>query len=288
MSRISKAFEKEKAFIAFITGGDPDIETSYELIKTMAASGADIIEIGIPFSDPIAEGPVIQEASLRALNAGTTTDSLFDMVARLRKEIDIPLIFMTYINPIYVYGTERFMKKCAEVGIDGVIVPDVPLEEKAELAGSCRENGVDLISMIAPTSKERIEMIAREAEGFIYCVSSLGVTGVRSEIKTDIGTMVEHVKAVTDVPCAVGFGISTPEQAKKMAGLSDGAIVGSAIVKLVAEYGKDAAPYVADYVKSMKAGVMEAEKVTPFVRQNRSLMKGDFYVVKYMKNVTKI
>lgn len=258
MSRISKAFEKEKAFIAFITGGDPDIETSYELIKTMAANGADIIEIGIPFSDPIAEGPVIQEASLRALNAGTTTDSLFDMVARLRKEIDIPLIFMTYINPIYVYGTERFMKKCAEVGIDGVIVPDVPFEEKAELAGSCKENGVDLISMIAPTSKERIEMIAREAEGFIYCVSSLGVTGVRSEIKTDIGTMVEHVKTVTNVPCAVGFGIATPEQAKKMAGLSDGAIVGSAIVKLVAKYGKDAAPYVADYVKSMKAGVMEA------------------------------
>lgn len=258
MSRISKVFEKEKAFIAFITGGDPDMETSYELVKAMAANGADIIEIGIPFSDPIAEGPVIQEASLRALNAGTTTDSLFDMVARLRKEIDIPLIFMTYINPIYVYGTERFMKRCAEVGIDGVIVPDVPFEEKAELAGFCRENGVDLISMIAPTSKERIEMIAREAEGFIYCVSSLGVTGVRSEIKTDIETMVKHVKAVTNVPCAVGFGIATPEQARKMAGLSDGAIVGSAIVKLVAKYGRDAVPYVADYVRSMKAGVMEA------------------------------
>lgn len=258
MSRISKAFEKEKAFIAFITGGDPDIETSFELIKTMAASGADIIEIGIPFSDPIAEGPVIQEASLRALNAGTTTDSLFDMVAKLRKEIDIPLIFMTYINPIYVYGTERFMKKCAEVGIDGVIVPDVPFEEKAELAGYCKAQGVDLISMIAPTSKARIEMIAKEAEGFIYCVSSLGVTGVRSEIKTDIGTMVKHVKSVTDVPCAVGFGIATPEQAKKMAGFSDGAIVGSAIVKLVAKYGRDSLPYVADYVKSMKAGVMEA------------------------------
>lgn len=258
MSRISKVFEKEKAFIAFITGGDPDMETSYELVKAMAANGADIIEIGIPFSDPIAEGPVIQEASLRALNAGTTTDSLFDMVARLRKEIDIPLIFMTYINPIYVYGTERFMKRCAEVGIDGVIVPDVPFEEKAELAGFCRENGVDLISMIAPTSKERIEMIAREAEGFIYCVSSLGVTGVRSEIKTDIETMVKHVKAVTNVPCAVGFGIATPEQARKMAGLSDGAIVGSAIVKLVAKYGRDAVPYVADYVRSMKTGVMEA------------------------------
>lgn len=258
MSRISKVFKKEKAFIAFITGGDPDVETSYELIKTMAVSGADIIEIGIPFSDPIAEGPVIQEASLRALKAGTTTDLLFHMVEKLRKEIDTPLVFMTYVNPIYVYGTERFMEKCAEVGVDGVIVPDVPFEERAELSGQCRKHGVELISMIAPTSRERIEMIAKEAEGFIYCVSSLGVTGVRSEIKTDIGTMVKHVKKVTDVPCAVGFGIATPEQAEKMAALSDGAIVGSAIVKLVAEYGNRAVPYVSDYVKSMKAGVMRA------------------------------
>lgn len=258
MSRISDAFKKGKAFIPFITGGDPDVETTYELIKTMAANGADIIEIGIPFSDPIAEGPVIQEADLRALSSGTTTDALFDMVVRLRKEIDIPLIFMTYANPIYVYGKERFMKRCAEVGIDGVIVPDIPFEEKAELSGICKENGIDLISMIAPTSDDRIETIAKEAEGFIYCVSSLGVTGVRSEIKTDIGAMVAHVKTVTDTPVAVGFGISTPEQAKKMAALSDGAIVGSAIVKIVAQYGKDAVPYVADYVKKMKAGVLEA------------------------------
>lgn len=260
MSRIRKIFEKEKAFIAFVTGGDPDIETSYELIKTMAANGADIIEIGIPFSDPIAEGPVIQEASLRALNAGTTTDILFDMVEKLRKEIDTPLIFMTYVNPIYVYGTKRFMERCAQTGIDGLIVPDVPFEEKEELADFCKANGVDLISMIAPTSMERIELIAKEAEGFIYCVSSLGVTGVRSEIKTDIGTMIQHVKTVTDVPCAVGFGIATPQQAEKMAGLSDGAIVGSAIVKLVAKYGRNAVPYVADYVKSMKAGVIRAQK----------------------------
>lgn len=258
MSRISDAFQNGKAFIPFITGGDPDIETSYELIKAMAENGADIIEIGIPFSDPIAEGPVIQEADLRALSSGTTTDALFDLVVRLRKEIDTPFIFMTYMNPIYVYGTGRFMKRCAEVGIDGVIVPDVPFEEKAELAGYCKEAGIDLISMIAPTSKERIETIAREAEGFIYCVSSLGVTGVRSEINTDIGTMVAHVKKVTDTPVAVGFGISTPEQARKMASLSDGAIVGSAIVKLVAKYGKDATSYVVDYVKSMKTGVMEA------------------------------
>lgn len=256
MSRIKKAFENEKAFIAFVTGGDPDIETSYELIKTMSENGADMIEIGIPFSDPIAEGPVIQEASLRALKAGTTTDSLFDMVVRLRKEIDTPLIFMTYMNPVYVYGTERFMKKCAECGVDGVIIPDLPFEEKKEVEAQCKEHGVDLISMIAPTSEERIEMIAKEAEGFLYCVSSLGVTGVRSEIKTDIHAMLQHVKNVTDVPCAVGFGISTPEQAKKMTEVADGAIVGSAIVKLVAQYGKDAVPKVADYVKSMKMGMI--------------------------------
>ncbi len=258
MSRIRDAFKNGKVFIPFITGGDPDMETSYELIKTMAENGADIIEIGIPFSDPIAEGPVIQAADLRSLSAGTTTDALFDLVIRLRKEIDIPFIFMTYMNPIYVYGTERFMERCAQVGIDGVIVPDVPFEEKAELADYCKAAGLDLISMIAPTSEERIETIAREAEGFLYCVSSLGVTGVRSEINTDIGAMVSQVKKVTDTPVAVGFGISTPQQAKKMAGLSDGAIVGSAIVKLVAQYGKDAKPYVADFVKQMKEKVLEA------------------------------
>ena len=258
MSRIRDAFNKGKVFVPFITGGDPDIETTYELVKAMAENGADLIEIGIPFSDPIAEGPVIQEADIRALASGTTTDGLFDLVERLRREIDIPLLFMTYANPIYVYGQERFMKRCAKVGIDGVIVPDVPFEEKAEFSDVCSENGIELISMIAPTSNDRIETIAREAKGFIYCVSSLGVTGVRSEINTDIGTMVEHVKSVTDTPVAVGFGISTPEQAKKMAGLSDGAIVGSAIVKLVAQYGRESVPYVAEYVRKMKAAVKEA------------------------------
>lgn len=257
MSRISDAFKNGKAFIPFITGGDPDLETSYELIKTMAENGADIIEIGIPFSDPIAEGPVIQEADLRALSAGTTTDALFEMVEKLRKEIDIPFIFMSYMNPLYVYGTQRFMKRCKEVGIDGVIIPDVPFEEKDELSQFCKEYGIELISMIAPTSQERIEMIAKEAEGFLYCVSSLGVTGVRKEIRTDIAGMVEHVRKVTDVPVAVGFGISTPEQAKKMAAVSDGAIVGSAIVKIVAQYQKDAKPYIAEYVKSMKTALLE-------------------------------
>lgn len=257
MSRISEAFAKEKVFIPFITGGDPDLRTNYELIKTMAENGADMIEIGIPFSDPIAEGPIIQEADLRALSAGTTTDALFDMVIELRREVDIPFVFMTYMNPIYVYGTERFMKRCAETGIDGVIVPDVPFEEKSELSGCCKANGIELISMIAPTSKERIEMIAKEAEGFIYCASALGVTDVRSENMTDIGTMVRYVKTVTDIPVAVEFGISTPGQAKKMAELSDGTIVGTAIVKLVEKYGKEAVSYVEEYVKDMKSCILE-------------------------------
>ena len=259
MTRIQKAFENQKAFIAFVTGGDPDIETTKKLIPAMAKAGADLIEIGIPFSDPIAEGVVIQEADVRALSAGTTTDDLFDMVKEVRKDTDVALVFMTYMNPVYTYGTERFMKKCAECGIDGVIIPDVPFEENDEVKGACEAAGVDLISMIAPTSKERIHMIAKQAKGFLYCVSSLGVTGVRSQITTDIHAMVEQVKQVSDIPCAIGFGISTPQQAYEMAVKADGAIVGSAIVKLVAKYGKDCIQPVCDYVKEMKAAVERAQ-----------------------------
>jgi tryptophan synthase alpha chain len=255
MSRISKAFENKKAFIPFVTGGDPDIETTEALIPKMVEAGADLIEIGIPFSDPIAEGVVIQEADERALKSGTTTDKLFDMVKRIREKVDIPLVFMTYMNPIFTYGTEKFTKKCAEVGIDGIIVPDVPFEEKDELSGACESAGIELISMIAPTSHERINMIASQAHGFLYCVSSLGVTGVRSKITTNIGEMVSQVKKVSDIPCAIGFGISTPEQAREMAAVSDGAIVGSAIVKIVAKYGKDCIQPVCDYVKEMKEAV---------------------------------
>lgn len=261
ISRIQKAFENEKAFITFVTGGDPNIEVTEKLIPKMAEAGADLIEIGIPFSDPIAEGPVIQDADERALAAGTTTDSLFEMVKRVRACVDIPLVFMTYINPVYTYGKEKFFKNCAESGIDGVIVPDVPFEEKEELADVCRKYDVALISMIAPTSKERIAMIAKEAEGFLYCVSSLGVTGVRDAITTDISGMIKEVRKVTDVPCAVGFGIATPEQAKNMAAISDGAIVGSAIVKLVAKYGENCIEPVTEYVASMKKGVMESVAV---------------------------
>ncbi len=258
MSRIENAFKNGKAFISFLTGGDPDLETSEKLIYAMDKAGADLIEIGVPFSDPIAEGPVIQEANERALAAGCTTDKLFDMVARVRKNTQIPLVYLTYINPIFTYGTEKFMKRCKECGIDGLIIPDLPYEEKGEFADVCKEYGVDIISLIAPTSHERITMIAKESQGFVYCVSSLGVTGVRTEIKTDVSEMVDLVKKATDVPCAVGFGIATPQQAENMAKVADGAIVGSAIVKIIAEHGRNSEQPVFDYVKSMKEAVMKA------------------------------
>jgi len=250
--RITEAFAHGKAFIPFITCGDPSLEVTERLVYTLEEAGADLIELGIPFSDPTAEGPVIQAANVRALSGGVTTDRIFSMVEKIRKKTSIPMVFMTYANVVFSYGTERFVKKAAELGMDGLILPDVPFEEKEEFDSVCRAYGLDLISLIAPTSHERITKIAKEAQGFVYCVSSLGVTGMRSSITTDIGSMVRLVKAAKDIPCAVGFGISTPEQAKKMAGQSDGAIVGSAIVKLCGQYGKDCVPYVAAYVKEMK------------------------------------
>ena len=255
MSRIEKAFQNQKAFIPFVTGGDPTLDITEQLLYAMEEAGADLIEIGIPFSDPIAEGLVIQGAHERALSAGCTTDKLFDMICRARKRVTVPMVFLTYLNPIYTYGKERFMKRCRECGIDGIIVPDMPFEEKGELSGVCEEYGVDIISLIAPTSKERIRMIAGDAKGYIYCVSSLGVTGVRSEIRTDIAGMVRLVREITKIPCAVGFGISAPEQARKMAEVADGAIVGSAIVKLIAQYGQDCVPHVAEYVRTMKGAL---------------------------------
>lgn len=255
MSRIADAFKEHKAFIAFITAGDPDLETTEKVIHAAADNGADLIEIGIPFSDPTAEGPVIMEADEVALKAGTTTDKVFELTKKLRRTISIPMVYMTYANVIFSYGSERFAEKAAEAGIDGIILPDVPYEEKEEFTEVFDRYGIDLISMIAPTSENRIAMIAKEARGFIYMVSSLGVTGTRSEITTDIGAMTELVKKNTEVPCAVGFGISNPEQAAKMAALSDGAIVGSAIIKIIAKYGKDAAGPVGEYVKAMAEAV---------------------------------
>ena len=254
-NRISEAFAKGKAFIPFITCGDPSLEITEQLVYAMEEAGADLIELGIPFSDPTAEGPVIQEANVRALSGGVTTDKIFDMVVKIRKKTSIPMVFMTYANVVFSYGIERFCKRAAEVGMDGMILPDVPFEEKEEFASVAEKYGLDLISLIAPTSHERISMIAKEAEGFVYCVSSLGVTGMRSQITTDIGAMVELVKAQKDIPCAVGFGISTSEQAKKMAAQADGVIVGSAIVKLCETHGAECVPYIGEYVKSMKDAI---------------------------------
>ncbi len=252
MSKIASAFANGKAFIPFLTCGDPDLETTAACVRAAAANGADLIELGIPFSDPTAEGPVIQEANMRALAGGVTTDKIFDLVRDLRRDVTVPMVFMTYANVVFSYGTERFVSACRDVGIDGLILPDLPFEEKGEFAPVCKQYGVDLISLIAPTSEDRIAMIAREAEGFLYIVSSLGVTGTRSQITTDLGAIMEAVRNSTSLPCAIGFGISTPEQARRMAALSDGAIVGSAIVKLLAQYGTEAPEHVGSYVKQMK------------------------------------
>lgn len=253
--RVSDAFKNRKAFISFITCGDPTLETTEELLLTMEQGGVDLIELGIPFSDPTAEGPVIQEANIRALSNGVTTDKIFDMVRRVRPKISVPLVFMTYANVVYSYGIERFAKTCAEIGMSGIILPDIPYEEKHEFSDIFESFGLDFISLIAPTSHDRIDMIAKEAKGFVYCVSSLGVTGTRTSITTDVSGMVKRVKAVTDAPAAVGFGISTPEQAAKFAKCADGIIIGSAIVKIIAKCGKDSAPYVLEFVKSIRAAI---------------------------------
>lgn len=251
MSNIQKAFENKKAFIPFITCGDPDLETTEALVCALEEAGASLIELGIPFSDPTAEGPVIQGANIRALSGGATTDKIFQMVERIRRRTQIPLVFMTYANVVFSYGTERFIRRASQIGMDGLILPDVPFEEKEEFDSVCRDYGLDLISLIAPTSLERIRNIAKEASGFVYCVSSLGVTGTRESITTDVKAMVDQVRANTSIPCAVGFGISTPEQAGQIGPLCDGVIVGSAIVKLCGQYGRSCVPYVAEYVEEM-------------------------------------
>lgn len=255
MTETAKAFENGKAFIPFITCGDPDLETTAKIVREAVANGADLIELGIPFSDPTAEGPVIQGANIRALKGGVTTDKVFDLVRELRKDVTVPMVFMTYSNVVFSYGADKFISTCKEIGINGLILPDLPYEEKEEFLPLCRKYGVDLISLIAPTSENRIAMIAKEADGFIYLVSSLGVTGTRSEINTDLKSIVDVIRQNSSVPCAIGFGISTPEQAKKMADIADGAIVGSAIIKIIEQYGKDAPKYVGEYVKSMKDAI---------------------------------
>ncbi|MCD8309468.1 MAG: tryptophan synthase subunit alpha [Clostridia bacterium] len=258
MSKIKQAFAGGKAFIPFLTAGDPDADSTVKYILAMQRAGADIVEIGIPFSDPTAEGVVIQDANIRALKAGMTTKGVFDIVKRVRQQSDIPLVFLTYINPVFHYGYEKFFTECERLQVDGIIIPDMPFEEKGELAGIAAAHGVDVISLIAPTSQDRIKMIAKEAAGYVYAVSSMGVTGIRQNIQTDLKSIVNSIRQVTDVPVAIGFGISTPEQAAAMAKISDGAIVGSAIVKIIEKYGKNAEQAVYDYTYKMKQAVINA------------------------------
>ena len=255
--RITEAFAKGKAFIPFVTCGDPSLDVTEKIVYAMEEAGADLIELGIPFSDPTAEGPVIQGANLRALSGGVTTDKVFDMVEKIRKNSSIPMVFMTYANVVFSYGIERFCKRAAEVGMDGMILPDVPFEEKEEFASVAEKYGLDLISLIAPTSHEKISMIAKEAEGFLYCVSSIGVTGTRSEFTTDFDEFFGVIKKNATIPCAVGFGISGPEQAKKMSTYCDGVIVGSAIVKLISQYGKESSEKVYEFTKNLRDALDE-------------------------------
>jgi tryptophan synthase alpha chain len=268
MSRIAKAFGKGKVFIGFVTGGDPSIEKTGEFILELIRAGAGLVEIGIPFSDPVAEGPVIQAANIRALSAGATVDKIFGMAARVRQKTETPLVFLSYLNPVFQYGYEPFFRRCRESGIDGIIIPDLPFEEQGELRGVCAEYGVDLISLAAPTSEDRIREIARTASGFLYVVSSLGVTGVRGEIKTDLASMVASVRKareqgpVAELPVAVGFGIHTPAQAAEIAGIADGVIVGSAIVKIIEEHGEDAGRHIYDYVQGM-CGALKRGRISP-------------------------
>ncbi|MCL2444337.1 MAG: tryptophan synthase subunit alpha [Treponema sp.] len=278
MSNIQNAFKNGKAFIGFITGGDPNIEKTKEFVLQMIKAGADLIEIGIPFSDPIAEGPVIQEANNRALKAGTTIEKLFTLVSELRKETTVPIVFLTYINPVFHYGFtsraansctansraanshdgyEAFFRRCRDVGLDGIIIPDLPFEEQQPVREAAGNNGIDLISLIAPTSEKRIKEIAKTASGFIYLVSSMGVTGIRSEITTDLASITAVIKSVTSVPVAIGFGIHTPAQAAELSRTADGVIVGSAIVKIIAQHGNEAAEHLYNYVKEMKEAISQ-------------------------------
>ena len=255
MSNIKNAFKNGKSFIGFVTGGDPTIEKTKEFVLQMIKAGADLVEIGIPFSDPIAEGPVIQEANNRALAAGATVEKLFALVADLRKETAVPLVFLTYLNPVFHYGYDAFFKKASGAGLDGIIIPDLPFEEQPPVKEAAAKHGVDLISLIAPTSEARIKEIAKTASGFIYLVSSMGVTGIRGEITTDLASITQAIKSVTALPVAIGFGIHTPSQAAQMSKIADGVIVGSAIVKIAAEHGKEASPHIYRYVREMKDAI---------------------------------
>jgi tryptophan synthase alpha chain len=260
MNRIDKKFKAlkkygSKAFIAYITAGDPDLSATEDIVLALESSGADIIELGIPFSDPMADGPTIQAASYRALQNKVNLKKIFKMVAHLRKITDIPLVFMTYYNPVFKYGLTPFFRSCAACGVDGVIIPDLPYEEAKELIALGKKHGVATIFLAAPTStRERIKHIAKVSTGFIYYVSLTGVTGARSKLPPEVIANVKAIKKLTDKPVAVGFGISNPGQAKDIAKVSDGIIIGSAIVRIIGEK-KRMIPRISNFAKQMAKAI---------------------------------
>ncbi len=240
---IRKAFDRSRdkpLFIPFVTAGDPSLEATVDIVKTLEEAGADMIELGVPYSDPLADGPTIQQASQRALKEGVTFDDVLQLALTIREQgVVIPILFFTYVNPVLQYGAERMFQQFETCGIDGVIIPDLPVEESGEIRQLSLKYRKPLISLVAPTSEQRISQIASSAEGFIYCVSSLGVTGTRSEFSSDLHSFLDQVRQYADVPIAVGFGISTPGQVASLRSHCDGIIVGSAIVKIIEHYEQD-------------------------------------------------
>lgn len=257
MSQIKKAFENGKALIAFLTAGVPSAEDTVRYVLEMEEAGADLIEMGVPFSDPIADGPVIMEADVAALKNHIHLPEVMEIVKEIRKHTKIPLVLLTYYNPVFRYPAERFFKEAREIGIDGVIIPDLPAEEQGEIRPLADENEVDIIQMVAPTSGVRIKEHLKNATGFVYVVSSMGVTGMRGNIKTDLKDIIQQVREVTDTPVAVGFGIHTAEQAHEMASLADGVITGSGVVDIINRKGKDAGPSLKEYIGNLRKGMDE-------------------------------
>ncbi|QQK08112.1 tryptophan synthase subunit alpha [Miniphocaeibacter halophilus] len=252
MNRIEEALKDKKSFIGYITAGHPTIDISEKVIYKMVEAGTDLIEIGIPFSDPNAEGEVIHNANIKALKNGMKIEKAFDLVETVRKKVNVPIVFLTYCNPVFKYGYDEFFKKCKEVGADGIIVPDLPFEERDEMKVFADKYGIIMITLVPPVSKNRIEMLAKDAKGFAYLVSSMGLAGVRKKFPDGVKEFAKFVKENTNIPILIGFGIENEEQIKEMSEISDGIILDSAIVNIIEESGEEAPEKVFKFIKEIK------------------------------------
>lgn len=257
MSHTSEAFKNGKALIAFLTAGVPSMEDTVKYVLDLEKAGVGLIEIGVPFSDPIADGPVIMEADVKALENHVHLPQVMELVKTLRTKTQIPIVLLTYYNPVFNYPSDRFFEEAKEIGIDGVIIPDLPFEEQEEIRPLADANGVDIIQMVAPTSEERIRESLKHATGFVYVVSSMGVTGMRGDIQTDLREIIRIARETTDTPLAIGFGIHTPEQAGRMARLADGVITGSGVVDIINKNGSDVSEKLTAYIRGLKAGMAQ-------------------------------